>query len=162
MTKPVSPKGNGVLFEEVDYDSDVATHCLRAFAEELSVRLNFEFDLEQSGVPDLAKLKPPHGTFVIAKKGDAPVGCVGIKGGGAGVGEVKRMWIAPQARGLGLARRLMVVAEDAARALGITVLRLDTNSALVEAVGLYRSMEWVEIERFNDDPYPDLFFEKRL
>jgi hypothetical protein len=53
-------------------------------------------------------------------------------------------------------------AETAARELSIKVLRLDTNSALPEAGRLYRSSGWTEIPRFNDDPYPDLFFEKRL
>ena len=49
-----------------------------------------------------------------------------------------------------------------ARELGIGVLRLDTNSALPEAVALYRRSGWSEIPRFNEDPYPDLFFEKVL
>lgn len=151
-----------IVFEEVDYASDLAKHCLRAFAAELSQRLNLEFDLKKSGDPELSQMMHPHGTFVVARLGDMPVGCVGIKGNGGALAEVKRMWIAPAARGLGLARQLMTTAEDAARGLGITTLRLDTNSALVEAVGLYRSMGWVEIDRFNDDPYPDLFFEKQL
>ncbi|MGY3648885.1 hypothetical protein ACVWW2_004176 [Bradyrhizobium sp. LM4.3] len=56
----------------------------------------------------------------------------------------------------------MDTAEDAARGLGIRLLRLDTNSALAEAGQLYRRSGWSEIPRFNDDPYPDLFFEKRL
>jgi hypothetical protein len=56
----------------------------------------------------------------------------------------------------------METAEAAARKLSIKVLRLDTNSALGEAMQLYRRTGWTEIERFNDDPYPDLFFEKQL
>jgi hypothetical protein len=56
----------------------------------------------------------------------------------------------------------MAAAETAARELGIERLRLDTNSALPEAARLYRATGWTEIARFNDDPYPDLFFEKRL
>ena len=52
--------------------------------------------------------------------------------------------------------------ESAARDIAIKILRLDTNSALPEAGQLYRSSGWSEIDRFNDDPYPDLFFEKRL
>jgi hypothetical protein len=56
----------------------------------------------------------------------------------------------------------METAESAARELTIKVLRLDTNSALPEAGQLYRSSGWAKIERFNDDPYPDLFFEKCL
>ena len=151
-----------IVFEEVDYASELATRCLRAFAEELGKRLDLEFDLKKSGDPELSQMKHPHGTFIVARLGDMPVGCVGIKGSGGALAEVKRMWIAPAARGLGLARRLMTSAEEAARALGIATLRLDTNSSLVEAVGLYRAMGWAEIERFNDDPYPDLFFEKRL
>ncbi len=151
-----------IVFEEVDYASDIATTCLNAFAAELSKRLNLEFDLKKSGDPELSQMKHPHGTFVVARLGDMPVGCVGVKGNGSSSAEIKRMWIAPVARGLGLARRMMSAAEEAAMAKGITTLRLDTNSTLLEAVGLYRNMGWVEIDRFNDDPYPDLFFEKKL
>ncbi|QBY02554.1 GNAT family N-acetyltransferase [Rhodophyticola sp. CCM32] len=151
-----------IVFEEVDYASDIATICLNAFAAELSKRLNLEFDLKKSGDPELSQMKHPHGTFVVARLGDMPVGCVGVKGRGSSSAEIKRMWIAPVARGLGLARRMMSAAEEAAYAMGIRKLRLDTNNTLFEAVGLYRNMGWVEIDRFNDDPYPDLFFEKHL
>ncbi|MEP2891122.1 GNAT family N-acetyltransferase [Tateyamaria sp.] len=153
---------NDIVFEDADYTSDVAIYCMNAYAADLSKRLNLEFDLQKSGASDVSQLQPPLGTFVIARLGDMPLGCVGVKGNGGTVAEIKRMWIAPAARGLGLARRLMTTAEDRARALGIETLRLDTNSALFEAVGLYRDMGWVEIDRFHDDPYPDLFFEKRL
>jgi ribosomal protein S18 acetylase RimI-like enzyme len=151
-----------IIFEEAQYSSEIAAKCLSAFASELSTRLNSGFDLENSGDPDLSQMQHPHGTFVVAKLGDMPLGCVGIKGNGDAVAEVKRMWIAPAARGLGLARRLMITAENAARALSITTLRLDTNSTLFEAVNLYQNMGWVEIDRFNDDPFPDMFFEKKL
>lgn len=151
-----------IVFEEADYASEIATRCLEAFAAELSKRLNLDFDLENSGVPELSQMRPPHGTFVVARLGDMPIGCVGIKGKGDPVAEIKRMWIAPAGRGLGLARRLMTTAEEAARTMGIETLRLDTNSTLFEAAALYRDMGWHEIPRFNDDPYPDLFFEKHL
>ena len=49
-----------------------------------------------------------------------------------------------------------------ARGLGMGLLRLDTNTALPEALALYRRLGWSEIDRFNDDPYPDAFFEKHL
>ncbi len=151
-----------IVFHEVNYTSDVATKCLNAFATELSERLNTGFDLENSGDPELSQMQRPHGTFVVAQLGDMPLGCVGVKGNGTAVAEIKRMWIAPAARGLGLARRLMKTSEDAARALSITTLRLDTNRILFEAVNLYKNMGWTEIDRFNDDPYPDIFFEKKL
>ncbi|KCV83830.1 MarR family transcriptional regulator [Actibacterium atlanticum] len=151
-----------IVFEEIDYASDLATTCLNAYAMELGARLNVEFDLKKAGDPDLSQMKHPHGTFVVARLGDMPVGCVGVKGNGGQLAEIKRMWIAPAARGLGLARRMMTAAEDAARDLGIEVLRLDTNSTLFEAVKLYQTMGWTQIDRFNNDPYPDLFFEKHL
>ena len=151
-----------IVFEETDYASEIATACLAAYAEELSARLNLDFDLKKAGDPELSQMAHPHGTFVVARLGDMPVGCVGIKGHGGPVAEVKRMWITPAARGLGLARQMMASAEDAARDLGIQALRLDTNSTLFEAVSLYQDMGWNEIDRFNDDPYPDLFFEKPL
>ena len=94
--------------------------------------------------------------------GGLPIGCVGLKGTGSEIAEIKRLWVAPSARRLGVGRRLMDAAENAARHLSIKALRLDTNRALPDALQLYRSTGWSEIDRFNDDPYPDLFFEKHL
>jgi GNAT superfamily N-acetyltransferase len=91
-----------------------------------------------------------------------PIGCVGLKGTGGEIAEIKRLWVAPSARGLGVGRRLMDAAENAARQLSVKTLRLDTNRALREALRLYRSTGWREIDRFNDDPCPDFFFEKHL
>ena len=75
---------------------------------------------------------------------------------------MKRVWVSPAARGLGLGSRMMAALEGAARELGIGRLRLDTNKALPEASSLYRRLGWCEIARFNDDPYAELFFEKDL
>lgn len=151
-----------IEFQEVDYNSDAARFCLNAFAFELAERLQTGFDLENSGDPELSNMKHPHGTFLVAMLEDRPIGCVGVKGQGGAIAEIKRMWITPTARGLGLARRMMTAAEDAARRLSISTLRLDTNSTLHEAVQLYQNTGWEQIDRFNDDPYPDLFYEKHL
>ncbi len=104
----------------------------------------------------------PLGVFLVAMSDGLPIGCAGLKGNANEIAEVKRLWVSPSARGLGLAHRLMDAIESAARSLGVRILRLDTNSALPEALHLYRGSGWSEIERFNDDPYPDMFFEKRL
>ena len=151
-----------ITFKEVDYTSEVATYCLEQFAAELSERFETGFDLENSGDPDPSSMRDPLGTFVVASLDENAIGCVGVKGNGGSIAEIKRMWVAPSARGLGLARQLMASAEKAARNLSITTLRLDTNQTLVEAVNLYRNLGWREIDRFNDDPYPDIFFEKHL
>ncbi|MBR0870832.1 MarR family transcriptional regulator [Bradyrhizobium tropiciagri] len=147
---------------ETDPRSDEARHCLGEYYGELARRFKQGFDVKLSRDPDAKDMVRPRGSFIVAMSDGLPIGCVGLKGGGAEIAEIKRLWVAPSARGLGLGRRLMDAAENAARELGIAVLRLDTNSALAEAGQLYRRSGWTEIPRFNDDPYPDLFFEKRL
>ncbi|MBR0827892.1 MarR family transcriptional regulator [Bradyrhizobium manausense] len=140
----------------------VARYCLGEYYAELARRFKQGFDVKLSRDPDAKDMVRPRGTFIVAMSDGLPIGCVGLKGSGGEIAEIKRLWVSPAARGLGLGRRLMDAAETAARELGITVLRLDTNSALPEAGQLYRSTGWTEIARFNDDPYPDLFFEKRV
>ena len=70
------------------------------------------------------------------------------------------MWVAPEARGLGIARRLLAALEDHARQSGMTSVLLDTNRSLAEAQALYRKAGYRETERYNDNPYADFFFEK--
>ena len=107
-------------------------------------------------------MKPPHGWFSLARLDGRPVGCGGLARLGAKTGEIKRVWTAPDARGLGVARRIIAALEATAREAGMTVLRLDTNRALKEAHALYRKLGFVEIARYNDNPYADHWFEKRL
>jgi len=145
-----------------DPRGETARACLQAYYAELSRRFADGFDVKRSRDPEAGDMVPPRGTFLLAWSDGLPVGCVGLKGDGSELAEVKRLWVAPAARGQGLARRLMATVEEAAKELGIRVLRLDTNSALPEAIELYRRTGWVEIPRFNDDPYAQAFFEKRL
>jgi ribosomal protein S18 acetylase RimI-like enzyme len=72
------------------------------------------------------------------------------------------MWVAEDGRGLGIGRRMLEALEAEARALGLDTLRLETNSALAEAISLYRKAGYREVARFNDDPYAHHWFEKRL
>ncbi len=149
-----------VAFEVVNPRGEAARHCLAQYYAELARRFPGGFEVSRSRDPDAADMVAPRGAFLVAMSDGLPLGCVGLKGGGA-FAEIKRLWVSPTARGLGLGRRLMEAAEARARALGVSLLRLDTNSALPEAASLYRRTGWTEIARFNDDPYPDLFFEKR-
>jgi DNA-binding MarR family transcriptional regulator/GNAT superfamily N-acetyltransferase len=151
-----------IAVEEVDPRGEAARYCLREYCSELSRRFEGGFDVSLSRDPDAADMIPPRGAFFVATSDGLPLGCVGLKGTGSDLAEIKRLWVAPSARGLGLGRRLIDAAETAAQKLTVKILRLDTNSALAEALQLYRSTGWTEIDRFNDDPYPDLFFEKHL
>ena len=153
---------DAIAITETDPTGAASRACLDAYYAELASRFAGGFDVARSCDPEAAAMVRPRGVFLLASGDGLPVGCVGLKGNGGAVAEIKRLWIDPAARGLGLAKRLMQAAEVAARDLGIRTLRLDTNSALPEALTLYRRSGWVEIDRFNDDPYPDHFFEKAL
>src|SRR5690606_22809221 len=76
--------------------------------------------------------------------------------------EIKRMWVDPGVRGLGVGRRLLHELESRAAARGVSIVRLETNRSLREAIALYRSAGYVEVEPFNDEPYAHHWFEKRL
>lgn len=136
--------------------------CLESYYAELEARFERGFDVSLSRDPEATNMMAPLGAFYVAMSDGVPLGCCGLKGDGSEVAEIKRLWVSPAARGMGLAQRLLTECEAAARELGITTLRLDTNSALPEAERLYRKVGWAQIERFNDDPYPDLFFEKAV
>lgn len=151
-----------ITLEEKDPRHEDALYCLGEYYGELARRFDNGFDVSLSRDPDAKDMIRPRGVFLVAMSDGLPVGCVGLKGSGGDIAEIKRLWVAPAARGLGLAKRLMTSAETIARDLSIKILRLDTNSALPEAKQLYRGAGWTEIDRFNDDPYPDTFFEKRL
>jgi DNA-binding MarR family transcriptional regulator/GNAT superfamily N-acetyltransferase len=163
MDLVASALGRGrIVLEEMDPRCDGAKYCLGEYYAELARRFENGFDVSLSRDPDAVSMIRPRGAFLVAMSDGLPIGCVGLKGSDGELAEIKRLWVAPSARGLGLARRLMNAAEDVARELSFKILRLDTNSALPEAQQLYRSSGWDEIERFNDDPYPDTFFEKHL
>ncbi|MBP0616569.1 bifunctional helix-turn-helix transcriptional regulator/GNAT family N-acetyltransferase [Jiella mangrovi] len=151
-----------IEFREMDPRSEVARHCLGEYYAELARRIEGGFDVKLSADPEAETMVRPRGAFLVAFSDDMPVGCVGLKGTCSDYCEVKRLWVEPAARGLGLARRFMARVEEIARDLGVPALRLDTNKALPEAIAMYRKTGWTEIERFNDDPYPDHFFEKKL
>ena len=151
-----------MLIEERKPGDPAARHCLTQYYAELDARFPGGFSVGLSRDPDAGDLVRPRGCFLVAFAGASPVGCVALKGTDKGYGEIKRMWIAESTRGTGLARQLMARAEAVARELGMTLLRLDTNGALSNAVAIYRHWGWTEIPRFNDDPYAQMFFEKGL
>ena len=93
--------------------------------------------------------------------GDA-VGCGAVKHHPGGATDVKRMWVAESARGLGIGRRLLGVLEQAARDGGASVVRLETNRALVEAIALYGSAGYEEVPAFNDEPFAQHWVAKPL
>jgi DNA-binding MarR family transcriptional regulator/GNAT superfamily N-acetyltransferase len=139
-----------------------ARWCLAEYFRELAERFDSGFDPAKGGGVSEAEMTPPAGWFFLARLDGRPVGCGALRRLSGSVGEVKRMWTAPDARGLGVARRVVATIEATAREAGLTTLRLDTNRALTEAQALYRKLGFVEIARYGDNPYADHWFEKRL
>lgn len=153
-----------VRVEVVAPDDERAVHCVREYVAELGRRFPQGFDVG-SAAP------APLDLCVVAELQEEPVGVGGliVRGDGAQgvgevtrIGEVKRMWVSPAARGLGLGRRLLAALEAEAAARGCTTVRLDTNEVLTEAIRLYETSGYRPVPRFNDDPYPTHFFEKPL
>jgi GNAT superfamily N-acetyltransferase/DNA-binding MarR family transcriptional regulator len=139
-----------------------ARACVRAYVEELGRRFDAGFDPARSLPAADQEMSPPAGVFLVATLHSEAVGCGGLKFHDSAPAEVKRMWVAPAARGLGLGRRLLTELESHATAHGVTVLRLETNGSLAEAISLYRSSGYHEVAAFSDEPYAHHWFEKTL
>jgi DNA-binding MarR family transcriptional regulator len=139
-----------------------ARWCIEQYFSELNARFDAGFDPSRSIPAAADELVPPAGLLVIARMQGHPIGCGALKFHPGAPAELKRMWVAPEARGLGLGRRLLAELERQAREAGTRVVRLETNRALKEAIQLYRSSGYREVAAFNDEPYAHHWFEKQL
>jgi DNA-binding MarR family transcriptional regulator/GNAT superfamily N-acetyltransferase len=145
----------------VNPSSRAARHCLERYFEELAARFEAGFDPGRGISASPEELTPPHGYFLLATLHDEPVGCGALKCH-RDFGEIKRMWVAASARGLGIGKRILERLEALALERHIPLLRLETNKALTEAQSLYRSSGYREVHPFNDEPYAHHWFEKTL
>src|SRR5258708_26667431 len=104
----------------------------------------------------------PAGLFLVATLHGVPIGSGALKFHKREPAELKRMWVAKSARGLGVGRRLLTELETQAARRGVRTVRLETNKTLVEAISLYRSAGYVEVAPFNDELYAHHWFAKRI
>jgi DNA-binding MarR family transcriptional regulator/GNAT superfamily N-acetyltransferase len=139
-----------------------ARFCMTEYFAELTRRFDVGFDPARSISAGDRELTPPAGFLLVATLHSEPVGCGALKFHDGEPAEIKRMWVAPAVRGLGLGRRLLAELESAAEANGAGTVRLETNRALDEAIALYRSAGYREVDAFNDEPYAHHWFEKTL
>ncbi len=148
---------------QVDPQSPDALRCLRAYVAELNRRAPERgFDPSKGATAEPHEVRPPNGAFVVAYLRGEIVGCGAVKHHPGNVSDIKRMWLAEAARGLGLGRRLLHHLEDLALEHGSTVAHIETSDVLPEAIALYRSEGYVEVEPFNDEPFADRWFAKPL
>ena len=151
-----------VEIRAVDPEDRDALHCLREYVAELNRRSTRGFDPSVGATALPNEVRPPAGQFFVAYLHDEAIGCGAVKHHADAPAEIKRTWIAPQARGLGLGRRLLETLESCAKQAGAEVAHIETSAVLTEALTLYRSAGWVEVPAFNEEPFADHWFEKRL
>jgi ribosomal protein S18 acetylase RimI-like enzyme len=151
-----------VEIKAVDPAEHDAQLCLREYFAELSRRFDTGFDPALSIPVKLHELRPPAGVFLVATLRAEPIGCGALKFHRDEPAELKRMWVAASARGLGIGRRLLAELESRAAAAGVRVVRLETNKNLTEAIALYRSAGYREVDAFNHEPYAHYWFAKHL
>jgi DNA-binding MarR family transcriptional regulator len=152
-----------VQLRQVDPEDPDAQRCLRAYVAELNRRAPERgFDPRTGATAEPHEVRPPNGAFVVAYLRGEAIGCGAVKHHPGGVTDIKRMWIAESARGLGLGRRVLERLERLAREHGSSEARLETSDVLPEAIALYRSAGYLEVPPFNDEPFADRWFAKPL
>jgi ribosomal protein S18 acetylase RimI-like enzyme len=132
------------------------------YFRELAERFSEGFDSEGALEEAAASYRSPHGLFLLATADDEPAGCGALKFLNESTAELKRMWVSPNCRGLGLGSRLLRSLEAEARFRGYKRMVLDTNGSLTEAISLYKRHGYVEVATYNDNPYAELWFAKML
>ncbi len=134
---------------------------IRELFEEYERSLGFDLCF-QNFPRELAHLpgaySPPGGWLLLATSRGRPVGCAGIRKIGDGICELKRMYVRPDFRGQKLGRRLALLLIDKAREIGYKSMRLDTIATMAEAIGLYQSLGFRDIEPYYNNPVPGARF----
>jgi ribosomal protein S18 acetylase RimI-like enzyme len=151
-----------VTFSVVDVASEQARWAMSQYFDELDRRFPGGFDADAASDHAAVGFRPPNGVFVIALDGDAVVGCAAIQFLDGSTAEIKRMWVDASRRGLGIGRRLLGHLEAHISDSGRCRVVLDTNDSLTEAIAMYGRLGYVPIERYNDNPYADRWFEKSI
>jgi putative acetyltransferase len=145
-----------------DPRSPAAARLITALTEEIRAIYPGDDGTAHFSVEDVLV---PGGGFVVAWLDEAPVGCGALRPfGQPGVGEIKRMYVAPHARGQRIGQRILEKLEELAREFGCHTLRLETGTLQPESIRLYERMRFYPIPCYP--PYEEsefaLCFEKRL
>lgn len=149
-----------ITVDLVDGAAPDARACLDAYAADLDERFPEGFDKDDLVRPQ--EVSGDAGAFFVAYEERRPVACGALRRLEPGVGEIRHVWVHPDARRLGLARRLLDALEHEARARHFSVVRLDTHAALTEAQAMYRACGYTDIPAYDDNVYASHWFEKRL
>ncbi len=148
---------------ESDYSADIPI-VARLFTEyvwHIGVDLCFQgFDDELKTLP--GKYLPPGGRIILAHINDEPVGVVALRQMGENAGEIKRLFVKPETRGLGLGRKLVNAVIRESEKIGYEELYLDTLASMKEAIALYEGLGFMKTSAYYDNPLPDVVYFRRV
>lgn len=139
-----------------------ALWALGQYFDELDRRFPDGFDPGGPLADSLVVFADPGSVFLVVHADGTAVGCGGAQRFDADTHEFKRMWVHPEWRGRGIAKRMLADLERRSGEFGSSRVVLDTNSVLLEAIALYERSGYHAIERYNDNPYARCWFEKFL
>jgi carbonic anhydrase len=137
-------------------------HLFEEYAASIDFSLCFQgFDRELAELP--GAYAPPEGRLLLAKVDGAPAGCIALRSLGAGICEMKRLYVRPHFHGRGIGRQLVETLIEEGRAAGYAAMRLDTVPSMKVAIALYESLGFVDIEPYRENPVPGAsYMELRL
>ena len=147
------------VFEQVGPDDPRAVELFRAHTRAGAVALGLP-DPEPAALPP--SLAPPHGALLLVTVDGEPVAIGGVRDLAGPAAEIKSMYVAPDARGHGIGRRLLGRLEEVATGRGCEAARLDTLAKLGPACALYESAGYERIANYNQSPHADRWYERRL
>jgi ribosomal protein S18 acetylase RimI-like enzyme len=141
--------------EWIQAQSETDMYHIRELFQEYADSLGFDlcfqnFDQEMANLP--GEYNPPEGRLLLAADGGHIVGCVGLRKLTEGICEMKRLYVRPKFRGKGFGRALAESIISEARKIGYSRMRLDTIPAMEEAIPLYFSLGFKEIEPYRENP----------
>lgn len=158
------PELREVKFVEVSDEQNLeeVRQLFRAYAESLEIDLCFQnFEEELAALP--GKYAAPEGTIILALVEDEAAGCIALRKSSEGIAEMKRLFVREGYRGLHIGKRLVGMILEEAVKLGYAYIRLDTLATMKEAVSLYQSFGFYEIEPYIYNPIEDArYMELRL
>jgi GNAT superfamily N-acetyltransferase len=151
-----------LVLAQTDVRDAVCIDLLDRYEQDLKSRMSPDFDLSVCAPPGPDDFEPPAGVFLVALLGGEPVACGGLRTIGPGIGEIRRMYVSPAARGKGVGKRVLEALERAAADRDLNTVRLDTTNELTEAHRLYERAGYQRIPDYNGDICAERWYEKRL
>jgi ribosomal protein S18 acetylase RimI-like enzyme len=155
----MSPDAAEIRPATTDDDLAAIRELFQAYAASLPVDLAYQgFAAELAGLP--GAYAPPTGALLLARGSDGtPLGCVALRAmETSGCSEMKRLYVSPEARGMGLGRSLALAVIDAARNAGYQELRLDTLPSMTDAQALYHRLGFIPTAPYYDTPVQGTVF----